>query len=103
MSFKLRPVLLTGIAAGAPLHPGGNAAGYRSKVPAFALQAQGDDVIIGDAASVAIDVGFNLPNAASVGWGNQESRGTDVDFDLTQIYVKSATGNVLLMLEVAAD
>jgi hypothetical protein len=101
--FKLQPILLTGLAAGEPLHPGDNSVNYPSHAAAFALQAQGDDVIIGDAASVALDVGFELPNASSVGWGNQESRGTDVSFDLTSIYVKSATGSVLLMLEVPAD
>lgn len=99
-NFKFKIVELTGIAASTPLHDGSNTEGYPKHASAFQVQASGGDVIIGDKAAVDADIGLLIKDGFAASWGNQESRGTDVNYDLSDIYVKSAAGSVILNLEV---
>lgn len=93
---------LTGLAAGIPLHDGTPGQGWPDQVPAFSIQAVGGDVLISDADQVGSDIGLTLADGDVIGWGNLESRGTDVNYDLKSIYVKGA-GTIILVLETQAD
>ena len=97
-NHKLQFFEITGIAAGVPLHNGTNSQGYPDHVPAFSIQAKGADVLIADESSVGSDIGITLAAGDVVGWGDLESRGTDVNYDLKSISVKGA-GSVILVLE----
>lgn len=101
-NHKLEFFELTGIAAGVPLHDGTNTQGWPDHVPAFSLQAKGADLLIADATSVGSDIGITLAAGDVVGWGDLESRGTDVNYDLKSVYVKGA-GSVILVLETQTN
>lgn len=101
-TYALKFYEITGIGSGKPIHDGTDNQGYPALVTGFTLQAKGADLLVTDEDAVSSDIGITVAQDNAAGWGDVESRGSEVSFDLRQIYVKG-TGTAVIALEVQAD